>query len=88
MTTPDERTKSVLDTRDFLRILVAAEDVAIHGLIQFVAEGLLRHYPLAVDLAVSAAALPGIWADPSLRRHDEQQQWHASKFSRRPSDPD
>ncbi|WP_328822210.1 BPSL0761 family protein [Paraburkholderia nemoris] len=88
MTTPDERTKSVLDTRDFLRILVAAEDIAIPGLIQSVAEGLLRHYPLAVDLAVSAAALPGIWADPSLRRRDGQQQWHASKFSRRPSDPD
>ncbi|RAS29749.1 BPSL0761 family protein [Paraburkholderia bryophila] len=88
MTTPDERTKAVLDTRDFLRILATAGQVAIPGLFQSVAQGLLRHYPLVVDLAVSASALPGIWADPCLHRRGKQQQWQASKFSRRPSDPD
>jgi len=64
MTTPEERTKSILDTRDFPELLAGAGDVAIPGLVASVAKGLLRHYPLTVDLVVSASTLPGIWADP------------------------
>ncbi|MFM0356532.1 hypothetical protein PQR12_23815 [Paraburkholderia nemoris] len=66
MTTPDERTKAVVETRDFLRLLVRADEVAIPGLVQTVAAGLLRHYPLDIDLSVSASALPGIWAQPAI----------------------
>lgn len=64
MTTPDERTRAVVETRDFLRMLAAAEEITIPGLVQTVATGLLRHYPLNVDLAVSALAMPGVWAPP------------------------
>ncbi|WP_346655718.1 BPSL0761 family protein [Paraburkholderia phenoliruptrix] len=65
MTTPAERTKAVLGTRDFLEILSRADEVTIHGLVQSVAASLLRHYPLEVDLHISAAALPTVWAPPS-----------------------
>lgn len=65
MTTPDERTKAVVETRDFLRMLAGADEVTIQGLVQSVATILLRHYPLDVDLTVSALALPGLWALPT-----------------------
>jgi hypothetical protein len=71
MTTPSERTKAVVDTREFLGMLANAEEVTIRGLVQSVAIGLLRHYPLKVDLDVSASALPGVWAQPTVERHDE-----------------
>jgi hypothetical protein len=64
MTTPAERTKAVLETRDFLRTLAVADEITIPGLVRTVAVGLLRHYPLDVDIEVSASALPGIWAHP------------------------
>ncbi|MFM0152888.1 BPSL0761 family protein [Paraburkholderia sediminicola] len=66
MTTPTERTKAVLDTRHFLQMLANADEVTIPGLVQTVAAGLLRHYPLHIDLSVSASALPGIWAQPAI----------------------
>ncbi|MGF6654935.1 hypothetical protein OKW34_005525 [Paraburkholderia youngii] len=72
MTTPAERTKAVVDTRDFLQLLSNAEEVTIRGLVQSVAIGLLRHYPLNVDLAVSASALPEVWAQPTAERPGER----------------
>jgi hypothetical protein len=68
MTTPFERTKAVTDTRELLRMLASAHEITIGGLVQTVALGLLRHYPLDIDLDVSASALPGIWAAPKHRR--------------------
>jgi hypothetical protein len=70
MTTPAERTKAVVDTRDFLEMLTTAEEVTIRGLVQSVAIGLLRHYPLNVDLDVSASALPDVWTHPTAERPD------------------
>jgi hypothetical protein len=67
MTTPDERTTAVMETRNFLKMLAATDEITIPGLVQSVANGLLRHYPLDGDLAVSALALPGIWARPKQR---------------------
>lgn len=64
MTTPRERTKAVVDTRKFLLILASADEVTVRGLVQTMAMRLLRHYPLDIDLEVSAAALPGVWAIP------------------------
>ncbi|WP_408377919.1 hypothetical protein [Paraburkholderia sp. RL18-085-BIA-A] len=52
-------------------MLSNAEDVTIRGLVQSVAIGLLRHYPLKVDLDVSADALPEVWAHPTVERPDE-----------------
>ncbi|WP_308112693.1 MULTISPECIES: BPSL0761 family protein [Paraburkholderia] len=64
MKTPYERTKAVVDTREMLEMLASADEITIGGLVQSVAIGLLRHYPLNIDLDVSAAALPGVWAPP------------------------
>ncbi|WP_081058458.1 MULTISPECIES: BPSL0761 family protein [Burkholderia] len=61
MTTAYERTKSVIETRTFLQMLASADDLASRRDVQSVAVRLLRHYPLNVDLDVSAAALPGVW---------------------------
>jgi hypothetical protein len=65
MTMPYERTKAVIDVREFLEMLASADEITIDGLVQSVAIGLLRHYPLNIDLDVSAAALPGVWAPPA-----------------------
>ncbi|WP_429461388.1 BPSL0761 family protein [Paraburkholderia sp. JPY465] len=76
VTTPMERTKAVKDTRELLELLAASCEVTVPGLIQTVATRLLRHYPLDVDLDVSALALPSLWASlnpPSakLSGHDD-----------------
>lgn len=68
MTTPYERTKAVIDTRELLLMLAAADEITVDGLVQSVALGLLRHYPVDVDLEVSAGVLPGIWAAPEHQR--------------------
>lgn len=68
MTTPHERTTAVTDTRELLQMLASGDEITIGGLVQTVALRLLRHYPLDVDLDVSATALPGIWAAPKNRR--------------------
>ncbi|MCA8494021.1 BPSL0761 family protein [Burkholderia arboris] len=67
MTTADERTSAVISTREFLMMLAAADSVACDDL-RAVALRLLRHYPLDIDIATSAMALPGIWAQPGRRR--------------------
>ncbi|KGW25118.1 hypothetical protein Y045_6118 [Burkholderia pseudomallei MSHR2451] len=64
MTTPYERSKSVIETREFLQMLASTGDIANRTHVQLVAVRLLRHYPLDIDLEMSAAALPGIWAVP------------------------
>lgn len=64
MTTPYERTKAVIETRELLQLLASFDGPATPSAIQDLARQLLRHFPLDVDIAVSAAALPGIWAAP------------------------
>ncbi|WP_321815135.1 BPSL0761 family protein [Paraburkholderia sp. J69-2] len=64
MTTPDERTRSVVDTREFLELLARGGEITISGLVQSVAVGLLRHYPQHIDIDVSAVVLPSVWARP------------------------
>lgn len=68
MTTANERTKAVVDTREFLQVLASADEITIRGLVQSVAVCLLRHYPLDVDIEVSAAALPEVWCVPEHGR--------------------
>jgi hypothetical protein len=65
MTTPEERTRAVIETRGFLQTLVDGHNISMFDLIRSVAVGLLRHYPHASDLAVSAEKLPDIWASPA-----------------------
>ncbi|WP_367304389.1 BPSL0761 family protein [Burkholderia multivorans] len=64
VTTAYERTQSVVETRKFLEMLASIDVAADDGRVQSVAARLLRHYPLDIDLEVSAAALPGIWGAP------------------------
>jgi len=68
MTTPHDRTKALTDTRELLLMLASASEITICGLVQSVAIGLLRHYPLDIDLEVSAGILPGIWGMPEHPR--------------------
>ncbi|CAE6872682.1 BPSL0761 family protein [Paraburkholderia domus] len=64
MTTAHERTNAVVGTREFLQTIALSGNTSAAGDVQQIAERLLRHYPLDVDLAVSAAALPSLWAEP------------------------
>jgi len=64
MTTPDERTTVVAETRNLPETLAGVDEIAISGLVQTVTRGLLKHYPLDEDLDVSASALPGAWTKP------------------------
>jgi hypothetical protein len=63
MTTPYERTKAVIDTRRLLQTLATAQEVSV-GHVQRLAVQLLRHYPLDIDIAVSASTAPELWAAP------------------------
>ncbi|WP_232484178.1 BPSL0761 family protein [Burkholderia ubonensis] len=64
MTTADERTNAVVETRAFLQMLASDSNCAPHNDLRELAVRLLRYYPLDVDLDVSAVALPNLWASP------------------------
>ncbi|MCW3699595.1 BPSL0761 family protein [Burkholderia cenocepacia] len=66
MTTAHERTKAVVETRNYLQILASDINCAKKCDLGAEAVRLLRHYPLDVDLDVSAAALPNVWS-PAAR---------------------
>jgi hypothetical protein len=61
LTPPYERTQALLRTRELLKELAVGEDIAADTLRRR-AESLLKHFPAPVDVDLSAAALPGIWA--------------------------
>lgn len=62
MTMPSERTRAVIQTREFLQILVAAEEVPEH--IKEEARRLLRHYPDNSNLRIVANVCPDWWGIP------------------------
>lgn len=64
MTTAHERTNAVVGTHEFLRTLASSGSTSVVGDVQRIAERLLRHQPLDVDLAASTAALPRLRAEP------------------------
>ncbi|MBO7811049.1 MULTISPECIES: BPSL0761 family protein [Burkholderia] len=68
MTTAVERTSAVIATREFLTMLAAADSDASSEM-RALALRLLRHYPLEVDIATSAVALPGLWSKPVRGRY-------------------
>lgn len=63
MTTPNERTRSVIQAREFLQELMRSADVPES--VRTEARRLLRHYPSNGDLQLTALALPGWWEKPS-----------------------
>lgn len=64
MTIPEERTRAVVETRTFLQQLAGPDEIFNVSDARDIAARLLRHYPLDVDLMISAVALPGVWAAP------------------------
>jgi len=66
MTTPHERTRSVVQAREFLRELARSTDVSES--VRTEARRLLRHYPSDGDLHLTALALPGWWERPNEER--------------------
>ncbi|WP_408207756.1 BPSL0761 family protein [Paraburkholderia dilworthii] len=62
MSAAHERTKAVVETHRLLQALASGDDRVNHRDARELAKQLLRHYPLDVDLEISAAALPGICA--------------------------
>jgi hypothetical protein len=64
MTTPSERTNAVIETRRFLQELAADDGHIELTDIQESARRLLRHYPLDIDISISASAFPSVWSEP------------------------
>lgn len=62
MTTPDERTRSIVQTREFLRALCDSEQTSgVPDDVRREARRLLRHYPWDVHLDAAAVAWPDTW---------------------------
>jgi hypothetical protein len=69
MTIPYERTQALLRTRQLLQEL--ADGMHIEpDLLQRRAAALLKHYPDASHVAVSARFLPETWADPQAKWYE------------------
>jgi len=67
MTMPIERTRSLVQTREFLQDLAHGDPVPDLPLaIRQEAFRLLRHFPMDYDIAACARHLPQSWADPAL----------------------
>jgi hypothetical protein len=62
MTMPYERTRAVVQAREFLEELMRSADVPES--VRKEAHRLLRHYPSDSDLSLTALALPNWWANP------------------------
>ncbi|WP_319001417.1 BPSL0761 family protein [Burkholderia cepacia] len=61
MTTAYERTKAVLETRKLLPLRGSPIGATTRDIVRDAALLHLRHYPLDIDLEISAVTLPEIW---------------------------
>lgn len=69
MTTPSERTRAVLETRQLLEGLCSpAQSERVAPELREAACRLLRHYPVAGDLRLVAQALPLCWSHPTPQK--------------------
>lgn len=65
MTTPDERTRAVLKTREFLTALAnSARTSDVPEIVRQRAETLLRYYPEVADMAIAHSACPHWFGPP------------------------
>jgi hypothetical protein len=62
MTTPHERTCSIVQAREFLQELRSSPEVPES--VRNEAHRLLRHFPSDGDLLITASAFPNWWATP------------------------
>ncbi len=65
MTTPTERTRALLQTRDLLQALATTQKAGVPASLRADAEHLLRHYPSALDILTLADACPSVLVRPS-----------------------
>ena len=66
---PDERTRSIIQTREFLESIAGGrEGPCIPESVKREAYRLLRHYPDDWHLATVAREVPEFWADPDVLR--------------------
>lgn len=73
MTTPRERYRAVLATREFLVSLITpSETPRIPARIRSEARSLLRHYPNTLDMEEAASGAPSVFEGVSARRREEQ----------------
>lgn len=74
MTTPSERTNSIMDTKRFLeRLLNRRLEPDVPDAVRKYALALLRHYPFEMEIEMAHHALPA-WFGPVMKeneRHDE-----------------
>lgn len=67
MTTPDERTRAVLHTREFLEELLSiGAERGVPDALREQARRLLRHYPRVMDLQLASTALPQHFGPPTV----------------------
>ncbi|MDR5796488.1 hypothetical protein QCE49_24185 [Caballeronia sp. LZ008] len=65
MTSPDQRTAAVLETRDFLETLAAGTTYeAVPGAIRALARGLLMSFPTPSEIVLWSLDSPEIWGSP------------------------
>ena len=64
MTTPNERTRAVLLTREFLRSLAYYRRQSVPESIRLRAEALLKHYPDSEDMKLAHIICPCLFGDP------------------------
>ncbi|MBK4734692.1 BPSL0761 family protein [Noviherbaspirillum pedocola] len=63
MTTPEERTRAVLDARQLLVFLAyPAREEEVPESIRYQAETILRHYPEASDMDIAGLACPNLFS--------------------------
>lgn len=67
MTTPDERSRAVLHTRDFLEDLLSpARMPGVPDAVREEARRLLQHYPSPANLGVAHRGAPLVWGPVTL----------------------
>ncbi|SAK74483.1 hypothetical protein AWB75_04150 [Caballeronia catudaia] len=64
MTTPEQRTASVLATRDFLKTLADGTTYQVPGAVRALARGLLLGFPTPTDVVLWSLDSPEIWGLP------------------------
>lgn len=69
VTMPDERTRALLETKDFLVELISAEATpGVPDSVRREARRLLRHFPGLVELDLAHRALPRFFGEVPLQR--------------------
>jgi hypothetical protein len=65
MTLPDERTRAIVNARNFLYDLIDPKKTPrVPKTVRERARRILKHYPWNLHLAIAAAVMPDVWGKP------------------------